>query len=130
MWPSQGTLSGYFTDVAAIDASEEHIASFLVRVAGLAENGKVRIIAHSTGNRSLLRAMYRATAQDRKAGSAPSLLIQLGHSYVAEEPDVIRDIRALLYWHEPPAKRRLRNHWPVPDQSAQSQDASKIGEWT
>ena len=199
-WPSQGKLSGYFTDVAAIEASEEHIASFLVKVAGLAENGKVHIIAHSMGNRGLLRAMYRATAQaavqagvrfgqiflaapdvdvnlfrqlaaiypkvserttlyvadedkalaamewiaqDRKAGSAPPLLIlpgidtirvkgaglfQLGHSYVAEEPDVIRDIRALLYWREPPAKRRLRNHWPVPDQSAQSQGAWIIGE--
>ncbi len=199
-WPSQGRLAGYLTDVAAIEASEEHIARFLVQVAALADHGKVHIIAHSMGNRGLLRAMHRATAlaalqagvrfgqiflaapdvdvnlfrqlasiypkvserttlyvadedkalaamewlaQDRKAGSAPPLLIlpgidtirvkgaslfQLGHSYVAEEPDVIRDIRALLYWHEPPEQRRLRNKWPVPDQSSQSQGAWIIGE--
>lgn len=199
-WPSQGRLSGYLTDVAAIEASEEHIAQFLVHVARLSAHGKVHIIAHSMGNRGLLRAMHRATAQaalqagvrfgqiflaapdvdvhlfrqlagiypkiserttlyvadedkaltamewlgqDEKAGSAPPLLIlpgidtirvkgaglfQLGHSYVAEKLDVIRDIRALLYWSEPPEQRRRRNDWPVPDQSTPATGAWIIGE--
>lgn len=199
-WPSQGRLSGYLTDLAAIEASEEHIARFLVDVAQLAGQSKVHIIAHSMGNRGLLRAMHRATAQaalqsgvrfgqiflaapdvdvklfrqlasiyprvserttlyvadedkalaamewivqDKKAGSAPPLVIlpgidtvrvkgvglfQLGHSYVAEQLDVMRDIRALLYWHEPPAQRGARNHWPVPDQSTHAQGAWIIGE--
>jgi esterase/lipase superfamily enzyme len=199
-WPSRGRLSGYLTDLAAIEASEEHIASFLVNVAQLADRGKVHIIAHSMGNRGLLRALHRATAQaalqsgvrfgqiflaapdvdvnlfrqlagiypqvserttlyvadedkalaamewiaqDKKAGSAPPLLIlpgidtvrvkgvglfQLGHSYVAEQLDVLKDIRALLYWREPPAQRAARNRWPVPDQSAQAKGAWIIGE--
>jgi len=82
-------------------------------------------------------------ARGDKAGSAPPLLIlpgidtirvkgaglfQLGHSYVAEDLDVIEDIRALLYWHEPPDARRERNRWPVPDDSTQTGTAWVIGE--
>ncbi len=199
-WPSRGRLSGYLTDLAAVEASEEHIARFLVRVAELGGPGKVHIIAHSMGNRGLLRAMHRATAraalaagvrfgqiflaapdvdvalfrqlagiypkvsdrttlyvadedkalaamawlaQGEKAGSAPPLIVlpgidtirvkgsglfQLGHSYVAEDLDVIEDIRTLLYWQEPPELRGHRNGWPVPDTSAQAGGAWVIGE--
>jgi hypothetical protein len=45
-------------------------------------------------------------------------LFRIGHSYVAEELDVLRDIRSLLYWREPPERRRARNGWPVPDEAA------------
>lgn len=199
-WPSQAQLSGYLADVAAIEASEEHIAQFLITMAGLAERGRVHIIAHSMGNRGLLRAMYRATAQaalragvkfgqiflaapdvdaklfrqlaniypqvaerttlyvadqdkalaamewlskDPKAGSAPPLILmpgidtirvrgsglfQLGHSYVAEDIEVIKDIHTLLYWKESPEQRRARNRWPVPDGSLVGQGAWVIGE--
>lgn len=186
-WPSRGDVGAYLSDVSAIEASEEHIAQFLIRAAALTERGKVHIIAHSMGNRGLLRAMHRATTQaalragtrfgqiflsapdvdarlfrqlagvypqvserttlyvadqDKaiaalewiagagKAGGAPPVLVlpgidtvrvrgtglfQLGHSYVAEELDVLRDIRAQLHWRESPERRRARNGWPVPD---------------
>ncbi len=195
-WPSRGSLSAYFTDLSAIEASEAHIAEFLVAAAALADRGKVHIIAHSMGNRGLLRAMHRATTQaamrsgtrfgqiflsapdvnaslfrqlasvypqvaerttlyvadqDKalaalewmteggRAGGAPPVLVlpgidtvrvrgsslfRLGHSYFAEEPDVLRDIRAQLYWRESPERRRVRFGWPVPDDGP-----GAIGAW-
>ena len=77
-----------------------------------------------------------------RAGSAPPVLIlpgidtvrvrgsslfQLGHSYFAEEPDVLRDIRAQLYWGESPARRHARFGWPVPDSTAEARGAWIIG---
>ncbi len=198
-WPSRGNVSAYLTDVSSIEASEEHIAEFLVRVTALADRGKVHIIAHSMGNRGLLRAMHRATtqaalragtrfgqiflaapdvdaklfrqlasvypqiaerttlyvadqdkaiaavewlAEGLRAGGAPPVLVlpgidtvrvrgsglfQLGHSYVAEELDVLRDIRAQLYWHDPPQQRRARYGWPVPDDTPGARGAWVIG---
>jgi esterase/lipase superfamily enzyme len=186
-WPSRGNVSAYLGDQAAIEASEEHIAAFLVQVSALADRGKVHIIAHSMGNRGLLRAMHRATTQaawrtgtrfgqiflsapdvdanlfrhlagiypqvaerttlyvadqDKaiaalewmteggRAGGAPPVLVlpgidtvrvhgtslfHLGHSYFAEEPDVLRDIRAQIHYREPPELRRARYGVPVRD---------------
>ena len=199
-WPSRGNLAGYLTDVSSIEASEEHLAEFLVKVSALSEQGKVHIIAHSMGNRGLLRAMHRATTQaalragvrfgqiflaapdvdaklfrqlasvypkiserttlyvadqdkalaalewlsrGEKAGGAPPVIVmpgidtirvrgsglfRLGHSYIAEELDVLRDIRSLLYWKEPPERRRVRNGWPVPDRTSPDSGAWTIGE--
>ncbi len=198
-WPSRGSVSAYLADLSAIEASEAQIAEFLVGVAALADRGKVHIIAHSMGNRGLLRAMHRATTQaalrtgtrfgqiflsapdvnvdlfrqlasvypqvaerttlyvadqdkalaalewvteGSRVGGAPpvvvlpgidtvrvrgSSLFRLGHSYFAEEPDVLRDIRAQLYWHESPERRRLRFGWPVPDDARNAIGAWVIG---
>jgi len=54
-------------------------------------------------------------------------LFRLGHSYVAEEFDVLRDISAQLHWKEPPAQRRARYGWPVPDESPGARGAWVIG---
>jgi esterase/lipase superfamily enzyme len=62
-WPSRGNVSDYVADIESVEASEEQIAQFLVKAAALADRGQVHIIAHSMGNRGLLRAMHRATAQ-------------------------------------------------------------------
>lgn len=198
-WPSRGNLTAYLTDVSAIEASEQHIADFLVKATALADNGKVHIIAHSMGNRGLLRAMHRATAQaalrsgtrfgqiflaapdvdaalfrqlasvypqvserttlyvadqDKafaalewlsdggRVGGAPPVLVlpgidtvrvhgaglfQLGHSYIAEELDVLRDIRAQLHRKEAPEARRARYGWPVPDDTPGASGAWVIG---
>jgi len=198
-WPSRGDVSAYLTDLSSIEASEEHIAEFLVRVSALADRGKVHIIAHSMGNRGLLRAMHRATTQaalrsgtrfgqiflsapdvdaklfrqlasvypqvsdrttlyvadqdkaiaalewmteDGRAGGAPPVLVlpgidtvrvhgsslfRLGHSYFAEEPEVLRDIRAQLQWKESPERRRARYGWPVPDDAPGAKGAWVIG---
>jgi esterase/lipase superfamily enzyme len=199
-WPSRGSTSAYLSDLSAIEASEGQIAEFLIAVSALADRGKVHIIAHSMGNRGLLRALHRATTQaalrsgtrfgqiflsapdisvaafrqlasvypqvserttlyvadqDKalaalewitdgtgRVGGAPPVLVlpgidtvrvrgtslfRLGHSYFAEEPDVLRDIRAQLYWHESPERRRARNGWPVPDEAPEGRGAWVIG---
>jgi esterase/lipase superfamily enzyme len=199
-WPSRGRVGAYVADLSAIEASEASIAEFLVAVSALADRGKVHIIAHSMGNRGLLRALHRATAQaavragtrfgqiflsapdinvnafrelaaiypqvaerttlyvadqDRalaalewiaegggRVGGAPPVLVlpgidtlrvrgsslfRLGHSYIAEEPDVLRDIRAQLYWREPPERRRARFGWPIPDDAPDARGAWVIG---
>lgn len=68
-WPSRGTLKGYLADEASIEASEDHIADFLVAFAQAAHGTPVSVIAHSMGNRGILRAVNRiiATAHSRTA---------------------------------------------------------------
>jgi esterase/lipase superfamily enzyme len=198
-WPSRGNLGAYLSDVSSIEASEEQLAEFLVKVSALADRGRVHIIAHSMGNRGLLRAMHRATTQaalrsgtrfgqiflaapdvdvklfrqlasvypqvaerttlyvadaDKalaalawvteggRVGGAPPVLVlpgidtvrvhgnglfRLGHSYVAEELDVLRDIGAQLHWSETPERRRARYGWPVPDNTPGATGAWVIG---
>jgi esterase/lipase superfamily enzyme len=198
-WPSRGSASAYLSDLSAIEASEAQIAEFLVGVTALADKGKVHIVAHSMGNRGLLRAMHRATTQaalrsgtrfgqiflsapdvnatlfrqlasvypqvaerttlyvadqdkaiaalewmteGARVGAAPPVLVlpgidtvrvrgsslfKLGHSYFAEEPDVLRDIRAQLYFHESPARRQARFGWPIPDLASGTPGSWVIG---
>ena len=198
-WPSRGSTSAYLSDLSAIEASEAQIAEFLIGVTALADKGKVHIVAHSMGNRGLLRAMHRATTQaalrsgtrfgqiflsapdvnatlfrqlasvypqvaerttlyvadqdkaiaalewmteGARVGAAPPVLVlpgidtvrvrgsslfKLGHSYFAEEPDVLRDIRAQLYFHESPARRQARFGWPIPDLASGTAGSWVIG---
>jgi esterase/lipase superfamily enzyme len=56
-WPSQGQLKGYAADVAAIEASEEALGKFIVEMVSRNELKKAHLIAHSMGNRGLLRAL-------------------------------------------------------------------------
>ena len=62
-WPSRGALGGYAADEASIEASEAAIADFLVRLATDSRASRVHVIAHSMGNRGLLRAIQRIMAQ-------------------------------------------------------------------
>jgi esterase/lipase superfamily enzyme len=83
-WPSRGGLFGYAADVAAIEASEPAIARYLARLATDTGAERVDVIAHSMGNRGLLRALDRITAD--AAGAARC---RFGH-FVLAAPDVDR----------------------------------------
>ncbi|MBN3908319.1 MAG: alpha/beta hydrolase [Nostoc sp. NMS1] len=85
-WPSRGKLAGYPADEATIEASEKYITEFLLNLAQKSEAEKIHIIAHSMGNRGLLRAMQRILAQVQ-AGSK----ISFGQIFLAA-PDVDPDI--------------------------------------
>jgi esterase/lipase superfamily enzyme len=69
-WPSRGRLLGYTADEATIEASEPQITKFLVDFAEKSGARAVHVIAHSMGNRGLLRAVQqiasRAAAQTAK----------------------------------------------------------------
>ena len=60
-WPSKGRLSvfDYTADEASIEASEGQIGDFLINFAERTDADRVDVIAHSMGNRGLLRAMQR-----------------------------------------------------------------------
>lgn len=58
-WPSRGSVDDYMADEATIEASESAITTFLTRFATEAKAERIHIIAHSMGNRGLLRAMER-----------------------------------------------------------------------
>ena len=67
-WPSLGTTIGYTADEATIEASEPFIAEFLARFAAESGARHIHIIAHSMGNRGLLRAFHRIVARPDFAG--------------------------------------------------------------
>lgn len=62
-WPSRARLAGYTADEATIQASEKHIARFLLEFTRQSGADEVHVIAHSMGNRGLLRAMQRIVAE-------------------------------------------------------------------
>jgi esterase/lipase superfamily enzyme len=88
-----------------------------------------------------LLALEWATAEARAGGAPPVLvlpgidtvrvrgwsLFRLGHSYVAEDASVLRDIRTVLHWHESPERRRVRNGQPLPDETPGALGAWVIG---
>jgi esterase/lipase superfamily enzyme len=92
-WPSRGSLGGYAADEASIEASEAAIADFLVRLATDSGASRVHVIAHSMGNRGLLRAIQRIMAQ-----ASATTGVRFGQVFLAA-PDLdvglFRDLAAL-----------------------------------
>jgi esterase/lipase superfamily enzyme len=70
-WPSRGTLKGYSADEATIGANEPMIAEFMTKFAAQSNARAVHIIAHSMGNRGVLRAVDRIAQQAQRASGVP-----------------------------------------------------------
>jgi esterase/lipase superfamily enzyme len=85
-WPSQGQTKSYFADEAAIEASEQAIYDFFVKIAAHSGARQVHIIAHSMGNRGVLRAVSRIADEARK--QAPKRFGQV----ILAAPDVDVDV--------------------------------------
>jgi esterase/lipase superfamily enzyme len=85
-WPSRGNVTAYPADEATIEASERAITDFLVDFAAHCGAEKVHVIAHSMGNRGLLRALQRIAAQAETRGQ-----VKFGQVFLAA-PDVDRDL--------------------------------------
>ena len=85
-WPSKGTVFGYEADGASIEASEDFIADFLADFAMQCGTGRIHVIAHSMGNRGLLRAMHRILGQAAKVSK-----VSFGQIFLAA-PDVDREL--------------------------------------
>ncbi len=82
-WPSRGSVVQYIADGATIEASEQHIADFFVDFVARSGASKVHVIAHSMGNRALLRAIEQITHR--------GLSTKVGQVFLAA-PDVDRDV--------------------------------------
>lgn len=85
-WPSRGSVTAYPADEATIEASERAITDFLVDFATNCGAAKVHVIAHSMGNRGLLRALQRIAANAETRGK-----VKFGQIFLAA-PDVDRDL--------------------------------------
>jgi esterase/lipase superfamily enzyme len=89
-WPSQGKLAGYIPDGAAIEASEKYITEFLLNLAQKSDVNKIHVIAHSMGNRGLLRSMQRILTQVQSTSEVPFGQIFLAAPDV--DPDIFQDL--------------------------------------
>lgn len=85
-WPSRASVLGYPADGAAVEASERAITDFLIQFAQECGADRVHVIAHSMGNRPLLRALQRILSA---AGSMSA--VRFGHLVLAA-PDVTREL--------------------------------------
>jgi esterase/lipase superfamily enzyme len=82
-WPSKNKISKYSSDEATIQASEKYIKEFIRGFAQKSGATKVHIIAHSMGNRGLLRVIHDI------ANETPS--VKFGQIILAA-PDVDSDL--------------------------------------
>lgn len=85
-WPSRGSVAAYPADEATIEASEPAITDFLVDFTARCGAEKIHVIAHSMGNRGLLRALQRIAANAQLRGR-----VKFGQIFLAA-PDVDRDL--------------------------------------
>jgi esterase/lipase superfamily enzyme len=56
-WPSKNSKKSYFADEATIDWTKPHLVRFLDDIASMSGAETIHIIAHSMGNRALVRIM-------------------------------------------------------------------------
>lgn len=82
-WPSEGRLVGYTRDESAIEGSELRIEQYVTQFAQRTGADSVHVIAHSMGNRALLRAVERIVL--RAQAAAPD--VRFGQVVLAA-PDV------------------------------------------
>jgi esterase/lipase superfamily enzyme len=85
-WPSQGSLGGYMADEASIEASEGFVADYLTSFATRSRATKVHVIAHSMGNRALLRAVDRIASKASSESGTPF------NQLIVAAPDVDRQV--------------------------------------
>lgn len=80
-WPSGGATLRYTVDEASIDVSERHLSAFLRALAARSGARRLDVIAHSMGNRALLRVVANA------ANSVADSGIRFGQVFLVA-PDV------------------------------------------
>lgn len=85
-WPSRGKAAAYPADEASIEASERAITDFLAEFTTNCGAEKIHVIAHSMGNRGLLRALQRIAANAETRGR-----VRFAQIFLAA-PDVDRDL--------------------------------------
>jgi esterase/lipase superfamily enzyme len=89
-WPSKAKLVDYMADEVSIQASENQLAQFLTDFVAQSHAERVHIIAHSMGNRGLLRSLQRIATQFQGRNQLP-----FGQIFLAapdEDPGVLRDL--------------------------------------
>ncbi|MGO8839775.1 MAG: alpha/beta hydrolase [Methyloceanibacter sp.] len=127
-WPSRGSGLAYPVDEASIEASEGAITDFLVDFTANCGAKKVHVIAHSMGNRGLLRALQRIAANAETRGK-----VKFDQIFLAA-PDVDRDLfldLAYLYPQHAQRTTLYASHRDLPVHlSSKVHDAPRAGYFT
>lgn len=114
-WPSKGSLSpwGYEADGATIESSEDFLGEFATKLVLESKAEEVDIVAHSMGNRALLRAVNTlATAM----GKARKKLGQI----ILAAPDVDADVFSRLATIYPTVSSRTTLYTSTKDWALQA----------
>jgi esterase/lipase superfamily enzyme len=99
-WPSKGSVWGYPADEAAVEGSESHIRQFVEDLAAESGAQRIHIVAHSMGNRGLLRTFDKILSGAAKRVAVPYHQIFLAAADV--DAEVFRQL-AVAY---PPLSER------------------------
>jgi len=70
-WPSAGRLTGYLTDEATIEWTKPHLLNFLHQLADSSGASRIHIIAHSMGNRALVKILDPTSSASSTIGLPP-----------------------------------------------------------
>ncbi len=81
-WPSEGATLKYIVDEASIDVSERHLRNYMQSLMSQTGAKRIDVIAHSMGNRALLRVISQEARLEAKARR-----IRLGQVFLVA-PDV------------------------------------------
>jgi pimeloyl-ACP methyl ester carboxylesterase len=134
-WPSQGSLGGYMADSATIEASEQDITDFMTDFVTHSGAEAVHVIAHSMGNRGVLRAVNRIAQQAQQRSGVPFGQVILAAADVDSDnfSSALRCIRASRTSNDAirlgarPRRRGIPLAPPVPESWAHA--SCMRGEW-
>lgn len=87
-WPSKGKLAAYFADETDVEWSVPHLVAFLSQIFVSSGIQVLHVIAHSMGNRALLRAVEHLT----RSSEVPLQLDQVCLTAPDIDSDVFRQI--------------------------------------
>jgi esterase/lipase superfamily enzyme len=59
-WPSAGSMTGYLADETSVEWTKPHLADFLHQVANATGASRIHVVAHSMGNRALVKILDSA----------------------------------------------------------------------
>jgi esterase/lipase superfamily enzyme len=85
-WPSKGTLTDYLADHDSVEYSEDYLAEFLIKMVAQSGSNRIHIIAHSMGNRGLLKCLSVVLQKLKKTAN-----LKFGQIFLAA-PDIDADL--------------------------------------
>jgi esterase/lipase superfamily enzyme len=87
-WPSKGDLLPYAADEASIELAEKHFVSFVELLSSVHEIETINVLAHSMGNRLVVRTVERLLCLKQEG----KLAVPIGHIMLAAA-----DVTATLF---------------------------------
>jgi len=105
-WPSKGDLIPYTADEASVELAEKHFISFLENLASIHELQEINILAHSMGNRLLLRTVDDLLRSKR----AGTLTVPIGQIILAAADVTAEKLKQTAAAYTSLAVRRVTNY--------------------